>query len=125
MFLDTNILLELILADRPHYPQVKNFLETTTEVTAISILTAHLVMHFGRKEDADEAFLHAVLNENKMIAVSPEDYQWAANNERGKDFEDALQMAVAVRSRCSTFLTLDMSFAKRYADLPIEIKIPA
>lgn len=124
IFLDTNILLEITLADRPHYSQVKHFLENATETAAISMLTAHLVMHFGRKAQTEDAFLHAVLNENKLLALTSEDYEWAANNEQGNDFEDALQIAIAIRSGCSSFITLDAALAKRYTKLPIKIVVP-
>src|ERR1700722_4539380 len=98
IFLDANILLEVVLVDRPHYERVKRLLDNTTEETALSTLTAHLVMHFGRKEEANDAFLHAMLGENTILDLTHEDYQWAANNEQGRDFEDALQVAVAIRS---------------------------
>lgn len=124
IFLDTNILLEITLVDRPHYAQVKRFLQTTKEETAISMLTCHLVMHFGRKEQAEDAFLHAVLNENKLIALTPGDYKWATNNEHGKDFEDALQLSSAIRSGCSSFVTLDAALVKRYTKLPVKIVVP-
>ncbi len=124
IFLDTNILLEIILTNRSRYTHVKHFLEMTQEETAISILTAHLVLHFGRKEQAEDAFLHAVLGENKLLALTPADYKWAANNEQGKDFEDALQIASAIRSGCSSFVTLDTTLAKRYAKLPIKLVVP-
>jgi predicted nucleic acid-binding protein len=124
-FLDTSILLEITLAHRPHYAPVKQFLENVQAETAISLLTAHLVMHFGRKAQAEDAFLHAVLHENTLIALTPDDYKWAANNEQGKDFEDTLQLATAIRSGCSSFVTLDTALAKRYAKLPIKIVIPS
>lgn len=124
IFLDANTLLEITLADRPYYTQVQHFLENTDEATAISMLTSHLVIHFGRKAQIDDAFLHAVLNENKLLALTPEDYEWAANNERGSDFEDALQMSIAIRSGCSSFVTLDAALAKRYTKLPIRIVVP-
>lgn len=125
VFLDTNILLEIILVDRPHYTQVERFLASIKEEAAISLLTAHLVMHFGRKEQAEDAFLHAVLGENKLIDLTPNDYKWAANNEQGRDFEDALQLAAAIRSGCDLFVTLDTTLTKRYSSLPIRIAIPS
>jgi predicted nucleic acid-binding protein len=123
IFLDANILLEITLKDRPHYPQVKKFLETSNDATAISMLTAHLVMHFGRKEQSDDLFLLGVIAENKLISLSPEDYMWAITNEQGKDFEDALQMAMAIRAGCESFVTLDASLAKKYAGSQINIII--
>lgn len=125
IFLDTNILLEITLPDRPHYQQVKSFLERAKESTAISMLSTHLVMHFGRKAQINDAFLHAVINENSLLALTSEDYAWAANNEQGNDFEDALQLAVAIRAGCNSYITLDRALVKRYAKLPIAIIVPA
>ena len=124
VFLDTNILLEIILVNRSRYAQVKHFLEMAREETAISALTIHLVMHFGRKEQADDAFLHATLSQSELLALTPQDYEWAASNEQGRDFEDALQVATAIRSGCTSFVTLDTVLAKRYAELPIRIIVP-
>lgn len=124
IFLDTNILLEVVLTDRPHFKEVERFVAKISEETAVSLLTVHLVMYFGRKEQANDAFLHAVLNENKLIPLTQEDYEWATDNENGNDFEDALQIAAAVRSGCTTFVTLDKQLAKRYTGLPIKIVIP-
>lgn len=121
VFLDTNVLLEIILKDRNKRKRVEDFLTSVSEPTAISILSVHLIMHFGRKEKAEDAFLEGVIRENELLAVSPEDYLWALNNEKNKDFEDALQIAVATRSGCEKFVTLDAKLAKAYADSPINI----
>lgn len=124
VFLDTNILLEITLNNRVHFPQVKRFLEAVDDETAVSTLSAHLVMHFGRKEHADDAFLQGVIAENKLLDITSEDYIWAVANERGKDFEDALQIATALRAGSIAFVTLDRSLAKAYAGMPIEIIVP-
>jgi predicted nucleic acid-binding protein len=42
------------------------------------------------------------------------DAQWAFMNFQGKDFEDALQVACALREDCSSFATLDELLAKKY-----------
>ena len=125
VFLDANILLEIALANRPNYAAVKQLLGSIRQETAISLLTVHLVLHFGRQAGAEDAFLHAVINENKLLPLLPEDYEWATNNEQGRDFEDALQLAAAVRYGCDTVVTQDVKFAKRYADWPIEFLLPA
>jgi predicted nucleic acid-binding protein len=66
-----------------------------------------------------------MLSENKILPLALEDYRWAVDNEQGRDFEDALQVAMAIRTGCSSFITLDANLAKRYAKLPIEIIIPS
>ena len=126
VFLDSNILLEIILKDRVKRYQVRKYLESISKLddfSSISMLTVHLIMHFGRKEQIDDYFLQAVINENELFSLSAEDYEWALVNERGKDFEDALQLAVAMRTNCDTFLTLDKKLARDYADLPLKILV--
>lgn len=124
VFLDSNVILEVILKDRPKRHQVKEYLEyisESDEPSSISMLSVHLIMHFGRKEQIDDGLLQAVINENELFALSLDDYEWALANEKRKDFEDALQIAVAVRSGCDSFITLDTSLAKAYGDLPFKI----
>lgn len=124
IFLDTNIVLEIILKNRPHFAQAQKFLEKVDDDTAISILSTHLIMHFGRKEQIEDSLLENVINENELLSITPEDYVWAVLNEQGRDFEDALQIATAIRNRCETFVTFDMSLAKDYSKLPITIVTP-
>jgi predicted nucleic acid-binding protein len=124
IFLDANIILEIVLKDRPHFEQAQKFLETVDDDTAISMLSAHLIMHFGRKEQIDDALLENVIGENELLSIAPEDYVWAVLNEQGRDFEDALQIATAIRSGCDTFVTFDVSLAKAYSKLPIKIITP-
>ncbi len=119
VFLDANILLEIILRDRAKKDQVENYLTLVNEPTAISILSVHLIMYFGRKEKAEDKFLERTIRENEILTLLPEDYEWALKNEKRKDFEDALQVAVAVRTGCEKFITIDDKLAKAYADFPI------
>jgi predicted nucleic acid-binding protein len=124
VFLDANILLEIILKNRAKRPQVKEYLESlskSNDFASISMLTANLIMHFGRKEQIDDDLLLDVIDENELLTLSSEDYKWALIHEQRKDFEDALQVSVAIRSGCDTFVTLDSNLAKAYADAPINI----
>lgn len=123
VFLDTNILLEIILKDRDKSVQVEKYLENLNEATVISMLSVHLIMYFGRKEQADDSLLESMVRENELIALTPEDYDWALTNGRKNDFEDALQVAVAIRSGCNTFVTLDKKLARAYTDLPIRFVV--
>jgi len=121
VFLDANVILEVTLKDKPRFEQAQQFLETLADDTAISILTVHLLMHFGRKQGIADELLEDVIGENELLAVTPEDYVWASLNERGKDFEDALQVATAIRSGCKSFITFDATLATTYEGCPIEI----
>ena len=121
VFLDANVVLEVILKDRPHFDEAKKFLETITDVTAISVLTVHLIMHFGRKAGIRDDLLEGIINENELLSITPEDYIWAVLNEQGKDFEDALQIATAIRNGCSSFITFDTTLAKKYTGLTMKV----
>lgn len=124
VFLDSNILLEVILKGRTKRSQVKEYLEymsKSDDFSSISMLTVHLIIHFGRKEQIDDSLLQGVINENELLTLSSEDYDWALANERGKDFEDALQLAVAMRAECDTFVSLDKRLVRDYSDLSIKI----
>jgi predicted nucleic acid-binding protein len=124
IFLDANILLEITLKDRSRARQVIKYLSMASGSTAVSMLSVHLLMHFGKKEQIKDEFLHAVLNENKILQLTTEDYIWATNNERGRDFEDALQIASAINNDCEVFITLDKRLARAYAYLPLTIIVP-
>ena len=124
VFLDANVVLEIILKDRPHFNQAKKFLEAIDDDTAVSVLSTHLIMYFGRNQHIEDALLESVIGENELLSITPEDYVWAVMNERGKDFEDALQVATAIRNGCETFVTFDSSLASAYAEMPINILIP-
>ncbi len=123
VFLDTNIILEIILNDRAKFQQVRNFLEKLDDVTAISMLSVHLIMYFGRKEKANETYLNEIIDQNILLSLTSADYKWAKKNEYKKDFEDALQLAIAIRAGCDAFVTLDQDLVNSYADLPIKIQL--
>lgn len=123
VFLDTNVILEIILQNRPKQAQVITYLENLNETTAVSMLSVHLIKHFGRKAQIDDALLDAVIVENELLSLTKDDYQWAELNEKGNDYEDALQIAVALNNGCNKFVTLDKKLTKQYVDLPMQIII--
>lgn len=123
IFLDANVVLEIVLKDRPHLEAALTYLEKSSEDTAVSLLTVHLIMHFGRKQGIPDAILENIIGENELLSLTPDDYVWASLNGQGKDFEDALQVAVALRHKCTSFATLDKALARAYAQYPIDITL--
>ncbi len=121
VFLDANVVLEIVLKDRPHLEQAQQFLVKLTDDTAISILTVHLLMYFGRKQGIPDELLEKVIGENELLSITPEDYVWASLNEQGKDFEDALQVATAIRNDCKSFITFDATLTKSHKGWPMEM----
>lgn len=121
VFLDANILLELALADRVRKDKVIHFLEDIGQAS-VSILTIHLLLHFGLKDKMNIDELTRLADSYEILGMNNEDYAWAKQNCLDNDFEDALQVACAVRSRAEVFVTLDKTLAQNYKKyIPIKL----
>lgn len=117
VFFDANILLSLLLV-RNNYDAIVNFqIQCTNSQIYISALTGHLVAHF-RPEGISLETIELFLKDYQMIELKPDDFTWAFDSVRDNDFEDALQLAVAIRTGCDTFVTFDKQLAKNYDNLP-------
>jgi predicted nucleic acid-binding protein len=115
MFLDANVLLEILLG-RQHEAAARRLIEQCTDELQISALTAHLVVHFGQTIVALPV-VRQFLADYTILGLESADFQWALTNIRGNDFEDALQLAIAIRNGCALFSTFDQALVSRYADL--------
>lgn len=116
IFLDANILLEVILG-RSKEQSARRFIKTHSDNLRISALTVHLVVHFGQTI-VDLTTLRKFLSDYEVLSLDSADFEWAFINIRGKDYEDALQLAVAIRNGCNKFVTLDKSVSSLYSALP-------
>lgn len=116
VFLDANILIELIVPGRAHFKKVKKSLNSYTEVY-MSTLSAHLCWHFGRQAGVSDDLIAIIIDSCTLLSLEPADYYWARKNEQGKDFEDALQLACSLRNNCRQFMTLDKDLMKSYKGL--------
>ncbi|MGH7195682.1 MAG: type II toxin-antitoxin system VapC family toxin [Candidatus Saccharimonadales bacterium] len=121
--IDANVALELILPNRQKVAQVTEILGNISE-PCISTLSAHLIWHFARLERIRDAVISDHIAAYQLLSLTAADYAWALRNERGKDFEDALQVAVALNSGCQQFVTLDRQLARRYAHEKLQFVIP-
>ncbi|HVQ43698.1 MAG TPA: type II toxin-antitoxin system VapC family toxin [Candidatus Saccharimonadia bacterium] len=117
ILLDANILLEILIAGRPRSDTVMQWFEHNESPCTISLLTVHLVLHFGIKDGLSIKTLQTFLADYAKEALLPEDYAMALRLLKGPDHEDALQLAVAERTDCTAIVTLDKSFAKTYQHL--------
>lgn len=122
LFLDANVLLEVILR-RPHQSAARAVLEQATGTVYISSLTVHLVVHFGRTK-FDLPVLQKFLASFEIASIGAGEVDWAFYNSRSDDFEDALQLAAAISQDCDEFITFDKGLRYTYRDLPfISIKL--
>ncbi|HUD11775.1 MAG TPA: PIN domain-containing protein [Candidatus Saccharimonadia bacterium] len=120
MYLDANVLLEILLS-RANEKSARKLLEEQNDQIFISALTAHLVTHFG-KSIVELPILRGFLADYTLLSLEANDFEWAFTNIRGSDFEDAIQLAVAIRNGCEEFATFDKHLAELYSDL-IQIKV--
>lgn len=110
---DANVVLELLLPGRAAAKVVADYV-SRQEAIHVTVLTCHIVWYFGRRDGIDDELIKATLGLFKVAEDEPADYYWALKNERGRDFEDTLQIAAAIRSGADTFVTLDADLVKAY-----------
>jgi predicted nucleic acid-binding protein len=115
VFLDANIVLEIVLG-RHNQQLAKDLLFKYSDNLNISSLTAHLITYFGQKR-VDLPILRRFLEDYIVLSLDSVDFEWAFNNIRNNDFEDALQLSVAIRNGCNSFITFDKSLVDTYANL--------
>lgn len=116
ILLDANILLEMLIAGRAKKEDVFEWMEQNTEDFCISMLTVHLVLYFGLKDNLNISDIKIFLADYPKIALLPEDYVTAMGLLKDKDHEDALQLASAERTGCTRIVTLDKRFSETYKD---------
>ncbi len=109
---DANVLLEVI-QKRVRAEVCSQFLSNAEE-KAISTLTLDLVMYFVERDKLPWEPVKDFLESFNWLPIVDADAQWAFTNFKGDDFEDALQVACAVREGCNSFATLDEPLSKKY-----------
>lgn len=111
VFVDANVLMELFFA-RASRRAVLQALEADGPEAehVVSIVSVHILFYFVEKEKKRKSDAHDFLKSYGILDMNEADYDWAAANDQG-DFEDALQVACALRHGCNKFLTLDASLA--------------
>ena len=114
IFLDANILLEMLLPGRKNKEAVYKWLSNNKKRYVISMLTVHLVLHFGLEEKMTLTELQSFLYNYPKTSLTPEDYIKALAILKDDDHEDALQLATAERVDCTEIVTLDKKFISNY-----------
>lgn len=112
LFVDVNVLLEMVLPGRRYANQAVAAI--AGQQTAISPLSAHLLVHFGRKERLPINDLLAIVESYQITDFGSDEVAWAIRHRQSDDFEDALQVACAVSHGCRTFITFDGPLSRRY-----------
>ncbi len=122
VYLDANVLLEVALK-RPKQAIVQEYITANKGNLSVSTLSGHLLMHFAAPM-YDMAVLQAFLKDFVLLPLDSGDFEWAFANLSNRDFEDALQLAVAVRNECTAFVTFDQALYRAYRGiLPMRIEL--
>lgn len=113
--LDANVLLEII-ADRTNAQACRSFIGNTDKELVTTMLSVDLVFYFVEAKKLQREPAEAFLRKFTWLPLTEADGEQAFRTYDGRDFEDALQIACALREGCSEFVTLDKALAKKYAD---------
>ena len=121
---DANVILEVVL-ERERAEGCRGRIEKAKAdqgENAISTLTFSHVMYYAEARKLNLKNVELLLGTFSWLPVLETDVAWARSRYQGKDFEDALQIACALREGCTKFVTLDQKLAKKYAgQLSIEL----
>lgn len=105
-----------ILEKRIRLPAVIHALnQSRSQDVAVTTLTLSNVFYLVERAKGDVATADRLLKTYQTVGVNKPDAQWAFDHYNGKDFEDALQIAAAIREKCSLFMTLDASLTQKYS----------
>jgi predicted nucleic acid-binding protein len=115
IFVDANIAIEILL-QREKNRRCVEYLDEKGGQSSISMLTVHLVYYFCYKKYLDEKIFN-FLDQFIILGLLKKDYDYAKEIVVNRDFEDALQVATAMRHQCTEFLTLDKALVKNYSKI--------
>lgn len=119
-FVDANVLLEVILK-RARAVACEEYL-SHGEDKAISTLTLDLILNFTERDKLAWQPVKAFLEGFSWLPILETDAQWAFAQFNGDDFEDALQVACAIREGSQKIVTLDRALSKKYSKMiPIDL----
>ncbi len=121
---DANILLEL-LEQHKHMLAVRQTLDDFRqqgEAVSASALSISHIFYLAEAHNIATKRVEELTRVFKVYDVTSADIDWALGHYKGKDFEDALQIAAALREKCAAFLTLDASLARKYSKF-LDIKL--
>jgi predicted nucleic acid-binding protein len=113
IFVDTNIIIEIILPNRPKRDVCINALQADARF-CISLLTCNIVMYFSEKYKLKTRNVLKFLDSFVILDSTLSDYSNAKKYLRNGDFEDALQVSCCVNNQIGKILTMDKGLAQAY-----------
>ena len=117
---DANVLIEIIV-DRKSAKGCRDYVDSISDDMATTILSTDLVMYYAEGNKLDVQPVEQFLRLFTWLPMTDSDADWAFRHFKGKDFEDALQIACAVREGCKRFVTLDRRLSEKYSQtIPVD-----
>lgn len=114
VFVDANVLLELFFERAKHGLAIKALLDLPGDsTTATSVLALSILMYYVEAGKFDKVLAHKFINGYRILDMNESDYAWALANDEGV-FEDALQLACALRHGCTKLITFDKDMEPMY-----------
>jgi predicted nucleic acid-binding protein len=132
IFFDANILLDILIPNRPNHLKAVKVYDTVCEkydvlATSENILTT--IEYIASKNGTDCEVVWRFFNSLKqnfelysfseILDESLEIYHRACKNREKIDFEDLLQLESAIKNSCQVFLTEDKGIGKLKAGIEV------
>jgi predicted nucleic acid-binding protein len=124
LFLDTNIVLDLLAKRQPFYKSAA-ILFSLADKKKVKIFVSSLTFantNYVLSKFKSPQKVREILKSFKLLvnvqAIDDKIIELALNDEKFTDFEDGLQYYAALRSRTKTFITRDLRGFKS-ADIPV------
>lgn len=111
-FLDVYILMEIFF-HRSQAGTVAQWLDSNGKTLVTSALAVDLVMYFIERKHQSKDLGRQFLQQYQVLSLTANDVNWAYQHDAG-DFEDALQIACALRHGCQQFVTLNHKVRPMY-----------
>lgn len=121
IFLDTNILLE-ILFNRRLASKCESVVRDKSNKYAVSVITVHIVWYMAERYKLPIELTDDFLSVWDVLPATNQTLQQARIKYDGKDFEDCLQAACAEASNCAEIITIDKHF-KSYSHTQLPVKV--
>lgn len=115
VMLDASVILELFLV-RKKYDEVRNIIKEY-EVKYITPITIGILFYFAERGKIDMLSAEALVNGCQILNISESTYTMARHLYKGKDLEDAVQIACAIENNISCVITLNKDMQTKYAAL--------
>jgi len=119
LFLDTNIIIDLLSERQPFYTEAARIFsladkkEIELSVSALSIATTNYILLQSKKSDEAKQILRKLKLLVQVLSLDDKIVELALNDSDFKDFEDGLQYYTALEHRLDAIITRNLKDFKK------------